>query len=137
MSVGQNCVGASNTPNIVPINAFAKDRVGPHSRSRACQSKTELAAIWPPTSDVAREAGHKPQSLSAATTTSQQPTGRSPSCVAGNLVPAISGGPPALAPQRWPGRSQRSRHLITSNASVVPADDALFADMPGQYWRIR
>jgi hypothetical protein len=31
--------------------------VGPHPKSR-----TELAAIWPPTSDVAREAGHKPMS---------------------------------------------------------------------------
>ena len=26
------------------------------------KSRTELAAIWPPTADVAREAGHKPQS---------------------------------------------------------------------------
>ena len=26
------------------------------------KSRTELAAIWPPTSDVAREAGHTPQS---------------------------------------------------------------------------
>ena len=26
---------------------------------------------------------------------------------------------------------------ITTNASVAPAGDALFADMPGQYWRIR
>ena len=25
-------------------------------------TRTELAATWPPTSDVAREAGHKPQS---------------------------------------------------------------------------
>jgi hypothetical protein len=26
------------------------------------EPRTELAAVWPPTSDVAREAGHKPQS---------------------------------------------------------------------------
>ena len=25
-------------------------------------SRTELAAVWPPTASVAREAGHKPQS---------------------------------------------------------------------------
>jgi hypothetical protein len=26
------------------------------------KSRTELASVWPPTSDVAREAGHRPQS---------------------------------------------------------------------------
>ena len=26
------------------------------------KSRTELASVWPPTADVAREAGHKPQS---------------------------------------------------------------------------
>ena len=41
-------VGVISTPNIVPINAFAKDRVGPHSRSRACpnphRTRRHLAA---------------------------------------------------------------------------------------------
>ena len=27
--------------------------------------------------------------------------------------------------------------ILTSNASVVPVGDALFANMPGQTWRIR
>jgi hypothetical protein len=27
--------------------------------------------------------------------------------------------------------------ILTSNASVVPVGDALFANIPGQYWRIR
>ena len=55
-------LGASNTPNIVPINAFAKDRVGPHSRSRACPNPEPN---WPPSGrrpPMSRASRHKPQS---------------------------------------------------------------------------
>ena len=38
---------------------------------------------------------------------------------------------------RWPGSSQRRRRLINSNVSVVPVDNALFAEMPGQSWRLK
>ena len=41
-------------------NAVARDRA--NAAAEADVTRTELAAIWPPTASAAREAGHKPQS---------------------------------------------------------------------------
>ena len=47
-SVGQNCVGALNTPNIVPINAFAKwRRPSTPGEPSMSKSRTKLAAVLP------------------------------------------------------------------------------------------
>jgi hypothetical protein len=78
--------------------------------------------------EPARASPRSTSSSSAATTTSQQPTGRSPPCVAVKLAWCLSGG------QAVPGAVAT---LITSDASVVPVDDALFADLPGQSWRLK
>jgi predicted DNA-binding transcriptional regulator AlpA len=48
-SVGQNCIGASNTPNIVPINAFAKWRRPSNPKGPSMpKSRTEFAVVPPP-----------------------------------------------------------------------------------------
>jgi hypothetical protein len=41
-------------------NAVARDRA--NAAAEADMTRTELAAIWPPTARAAREAGHKPMS---------------------------------------------------------------------------
>jgi hypothetical protein len=50
MSVGRNCLG-HQAPSYSYLSRIRQDRVGPHPRPK---TRTELAAIWPPMTDMLR-----------------------------------------------------------------------------------
>ena len=126
------------------------------------KTRTQLAAIWPPTSDLAREAGQRPRSPLRANRATRL---RTASCKQASDVrhwrrskfarKAIPGNR-ALAAMR-PGRpstcntsARRNRRLsdgraipadvailIIANVSVEPANDGLFPNLLAQTWRMK
>lgn len=79
-------------------------------------TRTELAAIWPPTASAAREAGHKPQSPLQAICEKR----RDCSCYQLNEIRAIEAVKCAL----WPFRA--GKHPWRLGARKSPLTDANF-----------
>ena len=77
------------------------------------------------------------QQLSAATTTSQRPIGRSQPCVGANPAPVTPQRSPELEPQCGQTIHAAVAAIIITNKSVEPANDGLFPNLLAQTWRMK